>query len=275
MIRFNILRRRDASEVLSQRDDYTDSLNTLTLNILRCRDSNEFLNKMNNITSDFTPQENQQINNQMEEINTKLLALGLVIDLEIDFVKTSGMESMGMPYTRHNAVVLTQPYLQAFSSGMQIPNVNMGMGLVAHEIFHIISREYPQVRTALYDLWNFYHEPLDTVPAEALINPDAPNCDYKINVTMDGEEIAVTPMLAIQGRPSMQSFMAADKLLYTNRGFINRSRTNYLEACQSPVEISAYHPEEISAEAFRLLIEGQNFEKSPDVLAIFNRYFNF
>lgn len=273
MIRLQVLTKNEASQVLSQPDEYTNNLNPFSLMAMRLRSSADYLRTVENTTLEFTENEIRTLNTQIDEVNNALNALGLNIDLEISFAKTQGLESMGMPYSRHNAVVLTAPYLHAFNSGMRIPNVNMGTGIVAHEIFHIISRSFPQLRAGMYNIWNFYYEPELRVPLQVIINPDAPNCNYKVNVIYQGREISVTPMILVQEQTQM-GMMNADKKLYFNGQAIHRDSTNYMEVTGAPAETSAYHPEEISAEAFRLIIEGADFQRKDRVLEVLRLYFS-
>lgn len=273
MINFQVLTSREASAVLRQPDDYSRNLNPFSMMGMRVRNANEYLTLAGNSTRDFSITESQDITNYVNQINEVLTNLGLNIDVNISVAKTSGMESMGMPYTRNNTVVITEPFLNP--ARMPVPqNMPTGLGLMAHEIFHIISQNNPQIRERLYALWGFFRQQLGRVPDQVILNPDAPNCDYSIMVTHLGREVRATPMLLVNGM-SMQAMMNADKnLLLENGVVINRNQTDYMQRTSAPSEHSAYHPEEISAEAFKFLIENTPFEKRDEFLALLQELFN-
>ena len=278
-MRFRFLTAQEASNVLRQEDDYSRNMSQTSLQMLGIRDGNQYLNQVANQTRNWNPQEENTYTNYLNQISQSLENLNINSDVEVLVVKTSGRESMGMPYTRHNAIVLTEPYLQAEAMGMQIPNVNMGLGMVAHEVFHIISRANVNLREELYALSGFEYNPLENAPQGIITNPDAPNSDYSIEVNHNGENKRVTPLLMVNGRLNpmnpmamMQAMQNADKqLLDENGNVFHRNQTDYMQRIGLNSEYSAYHPEEICAEYFRYLIEGQGFNNQDAFVDILQR----
>lgn len=265
MINYSFLTTNEVQRTLSQNDEFLQNLSPLSLQMFRCRSVEDYRRILQgpNLALPFSQAEQTRIQGFMTYINTRLQELGLNFDLDIQFAKTSGMESMGMPYTRFNTIVLTFPYLQALAAGRAIPGVNMGEGLIAHEIFHVISRNYPEIREVLYGLYNFRRQPLTENIPQMFTNPDAPNCDYVVDVVHQGQQKTVRPVLALTGMDPM-AMMSMDKQLYYQGRFIHRDQTNYLEVVGATSPLSAYHPEELCAENFRLLIEGQRFNNQQE-----------
>ena len=260
MITYDFANQNQANQLLSTADEYTRNISPFSLQAVGCRGEQDLLRFLSSVGRNFTRQEQARIDNFMIRINQRLQALNLEFNLHMTLVKTSGRESMGMPYTRQNFVVFTEPYLQAEGAGMNIPGVNMGEGLLAHEIFHVISRAFPQKRNALYALHGFEYNPAPLPRNLAVLtNPDAPNADYTVQ--------GLRPVLAVTGFTPM-AMMEADKQVLTERGLVHRNQTNYLDVVRPNSNYSAYHPEEISAENFRLLIEDRAFPQREEFIRI-------
>ncbi len=71
--------------------------------------------------------------------------------------------------------------------------------LLAHELFHVLSRHSPAVRKQLYALIGFQPCNPIVLPEELeaikLTNPDAPTIDYYITIEHEGERLHVVPLL--------------------------------------------------------------------------------
>ncbi len=199
---------------------------------------------------------------------TKIKALGLNLVLpEIKIVKSTGLEEGGAAYTRGNYIVFT---------ANDAVNKNSAP-LFLHELFHVYSRANPTKRDALYALLGFAKCNKIKYPAslvnKKITNPDAPILEHFITLNFNGQtEDAVILLYAnadyssgnffqymtkkllilegnatdkkaklVNGNPDLRAFDAASNLL-TQIG----TNTNY-----------NIHPEEISAEHFRMLVLGK------------------
>merc|ERR1711924_98923 len=72
--------------------------------------------------------------------------------------------------------------------------------LLAHELFHIFSRNNPDGRDKLYEVLRFERCNTIKVPAELrhvrITNPDAPCCSHMLRLRLDGDrQVCVTPIL--------------------------------------------------------------------------------
>ena len=117
--------------------------------------------------------------------------LGLRLPAEVLLVNTTGQESAGAPYTRANAVVL--PGGRGSSEGYS------DAALLAHELFHVLSRHDPALATRLYTAIGFEPAPPLRWPAAWLpiriANPDAPHDRHLMRTRVDGRDVALMPLL--------------------------------------------------------------------------------
>jgi hypothetical protein len=106
-------------------------------------------------------------------------------------VTTSGAEEGGAAYTRGDAIILPDKVLAEERGKLD--------QIVAHELFHVISRRDPARRDRLYRVIGFERCPDYVFPPELaarrITNPDAPHNDHRIRIR-DGEtEVWAIPVL--------------------------------------------------------------------------------
>ena len=122
-------------------------------------------------------------------IGPKLDELVPELDVPILLIKTSGEEEGGAGYTRANAVMLPEA----------LTDEGALERLLAHEIFHVVSRNNPELKHALYEAIGFKEcGELALPPALAvrkMTNPDAPANEHCINVQVDGASAWAMPIL--------------------------------------------------------------------------------
>jgi hypothetical protein len=122
-------------------------------------------------------------------------AKGLKLGLHrVPVVKTTGREEFeSSGYTRQHAIVITQ-----VASGLPSTDRRRAFFLLAHELFHVVSRANPAYRDALYSLLGF--EPFDgfNYPAELearrLSNPDAFGYGHALTVQTPVGNADVVPV---------------------------------------------------------------------------------
>lgn len=111
---------------------------------------------------------------------------GLRLPANVSIACTNGADSAGAPYTRGATVFLPQ-------------NVPPSPGLVAHELFHIWSRNNPKGASRLYALLGFSDAPPLAWPAEwvdaRILNPDAPFDRHVMRIEAEGRSHSVMPVL--------------------------------------------------------------------------------
>ena len=104
-------------------------------------------------------------------------------------IHTTGAEEGGAAYTRQNAIVLPRPFSSRPSKK-----------LIAHELFHVLSRQHPKLRDRLYAAVGFQPCQPVRLPGEMqdrrLTNPDAPQFAHRIEVKLDESQSAsLVPVL--------------------------------------------------------------------------------
>src|SRR5205085_3642499 len=108
----------------------------------------------------------------IETVLARAAALRVPLPAEILIVNTDGRDAANAPYTRGNAIVLPTAALPAANAQ---PSDRF---LIAHELFHVVSRHDPAIANRLYALIGF--EPVEPLQWPAawlparIANPDAP-----------------------------------------------------------------------------------------------------
>ena len=130
----------------------------------------------------------------LESIGPRLLELGVPLPDEVLLINTDGRDAAGRgPTTRGRAVVLPSA---------AIPSAPSGPGdalLLAHELFHVVSRHDPALATRLYRTIGFETAPPLRWPAAWLplriAGTHAPFDHHAMPVAIDGRATRVMPVL--------------------------------------------------------------------------------
>ena len=185
-------------------------------------------------------------------------------------IHTTGRDAANMPYTRANAVALP---MAAAPHGSP-----RDTGLLAHELFHIVSRYAPALATRLYALIGF--EPVAPLqwPAEwielRIANPDATHARHLMRTTIAGRPVALMPLLVSRTATLAPGQSFADvmevRLLEVTTGDATLPvRRGGQLAWHAPETVPEYllrlggntgyiiHPEETMADNFALLVTGR------------------
>jgi hypothetical protein len=191
----------------------------------------------------------------------------------IDLVKTSGEEELGSAaYTRRNAIMLAESAIS-----LPVTDARRAYFLLAHEVFHVLSRADSRRRDDVYALLGFKGVDGFVYPAELegrrLSNPDA--FEYRHTLTVQSESGSVDVMPVIQSLLPLKEaiqlpnfFDALDIVLLSvdagtgealRDGSGDLIRYNFGNTNWVPLMLrnSSYiiHPEEILADNFATLME--------------------
>lgn len=229
---------------------------------------------------EWTPDEKDVIQSAFDGLASKLSDLNLPFPKSILFIKTTGDEEGHAEYTRANAIILPQKALAANrGSGLQ--------GTIAHELFHVLSRNAPDLRERAYAAIGF--QPCGEVPfppalaARKITNPDAPKNDHCIRVESGRTSIWAVPILFSKSdhyNPAnggeFFDYLDFEFLVVEESGshatydpskvtLLNVSRIQgfYEQVGRNTGYI--IHPEEILADNFEYLLIGRPNLPSPDV----------
>jgi hypothetical protein len=141
--------------------------------------------------------ERERWRNALAAMAPALNAMRLPLPHDILLVNTSGHESADTPHTRGSAIALPSVSFdpQGFSD----------VEVLAHEMFHVISRHAPDLATRLYAEIGF--EPVSELewPADwralRIADADAPHHRHVMHVEADGQRVAVMPLVIASHAP--------------------------------------------------------------------------
>lgn len=145
----------------------------------------------------WMPQETARIEAAARRLAPRFAALHVSLPKQVLLIKTDGSESAGAPHTRGDAVMLPAKALPPTEQGLDY--------LLAHELFHVMSRRSPALATRLYALIGFEPVPELNWPAELqavrIVNPDAPHHRHAMRLPrVGGGDVLLMPIL-VASRP--------------------------------------------------------------------------
>lgn len=193
------------------------------------------------------------------EIGEALRGLGVRFPPKVLLIVSSGKEEMDAPYTRGNAVIIPM----ATATKLADP-----FSLIAHEMFHVASRQDPTIRDGLYAALGFRRVSPVAYPKEIaqrrITNPDAISFEHAITVKRkaDGSSIDVVALfyskkpLAEAISAGLEASLALELVELGGPDgprIIPVTTTDYLERASINTEY-AIHPEETLADNFSLIL---------------------
>jgi len=138
----------------------------------------------------WTDESRQRWRRALEAIAPAFNRLKVPLPPELLLIQTNGRESANQPHTRANAVVLPALFGQQQFSDAEV---------LAHEIFHVVSRHQPELANRLYDLIGYDRVgELDWPPAWKALriaNQDAPHDRHLMRLRIQGREATVMPVV--------------------------------------------------------------------------------
>ena len=278
----------EGKQILTTKDDYIRRLSPFDraarMKVDRAVSEEEFLNLVGASVADWTKEETQKIQTSLEQIRSRLRDLSPSFPATIQLIKTSGAEEGNAAYTRGSAIVIPKRELTKDSNGLQ--------RLVCHELFHVLSRQNPELRKQLYAIIGFTECDEIEFPRELasrkITNPDAPRNDHFIRLQHEGRECLAIPVLfsnaEVHDRAKGGEFfddLTFQFLVVEKNPDLPRLKVVYENSTPrliGPETVSGFfeqvgkntdyiiHPEEILAENFALLILGEQKVASPEIL---------
>ncbi len=226
--------------------------------------------------------EREKVEQAFERVRHELGGFPLNWPESVHFVHTTGEEEGGAAYTRGKSIILPRTRLDQSPEKLA--------RLIAHELFHILSRHDRNLRDRLYRVIGF--QPCDEVELPGFLtrrritNPDAPVNAHRIRVQRDGRQFWATPVLYsksdrydplqggsffkyLQFRLLLESVEAGPAVPATPADSVPRlvevkEVSGFFEQVGRN---SSYiiHPEEILAVNFALIVTGETEFPSPGV----------
>lgn len=256
----------EASERLGTSDSYTKALSKFDLTSrTKNKESTEegdYLTYASQQAQAWTAEEKTVLEERILGIKDKIDALGLKLEFpeEILLIKSTMDEEGGaVSYTRENYIVVRGLVNESF---------------LIHELFHILTRFKPEIRSELFETINFTESNRITYPEGirdlVITNPDAPFLEHTITVEIDGESEEVVFILVSEEEWDGGSFFTylKQRLMFVGGAANEKQATlvddmpvlrNFAAATDLKQKIGTntdytLHPEEILAEHFVMLV---------------------
>ncbi len=277
-----------ARQILTCKDEYIECLSPFDMSARMKTDQavtlEQFLEHSGNAAMAWQADEQRQVENVFEHIKPALAPFADLLPDSILMIKTNGQIEGDSPYTRSNAVVFTPQVFTLSDSIMQ--------EVLAHELFHVITRAHPQLKRQLYASIGFHYcgeiEFPEMLKARKMTNPDAPFNDHCIQVSIADEQKWVVPILYSRtDKYNMQAGGDIFKYMFVAFLMVDYSSdangTGELYDPQNP-ELATFdqlegfyeqvghnteyviHPEETLADNFSLMILGVESLPSPGII---------
>ena len=187
--------RQAGSQILAADDDYASRMSKFD-RMLRLKTSSpvsrsQYFEHMASNTLDWTEAERSRLTPLLARLASALAGYDLPLPATVLLIKTTGNEEVGQGHTRANAIVLPLRSLAEDDETL--------FYLLAHELFHVMTRHDARFRKQAYALVGFRIGPELQLPAAIaplqVTNPDVPRHDSFIDLSIDGRPITVVPVL--------------------------------------------------------------------------------
>jgi hypothetical protein len=270
----------EGQTILTNRDDFTAALSPEERAARMFTNppvaEPEFLAYAGGNVLSWTAAETNRLGGMLQAVGRKLAPWHLPFPGAIWIIKTTGREEIPSFYTRQNAVI--------------IPRQDMGEAgpdVLTHELFHILSRQNPELRRKLYGIIGFTRINEVTPPEEwrsrHFTNPDGNQNGWLITLTNQNQVIQAVPELysPVEFDPAktVNPFGFFRLLVVTNSGerwspklagghaqlLHEREVQGFYEQIGRNTRY-VIHPDEILAENFVLLINGDTNAETPRIL---------
>ncbi len=275
-------------EVLTNRDDFVQALSPFDRAARMKTDQivseQDYLKFVAGNVLDWDAGEKELVQSALSDLQPRLDALALPFPESILFIKTTGAEEGGAEYTRSNAIILPQSALNGTRSNLR--------GTIAHELFHVLSRQNPALKEKLYAIVGF--QPCGEIvfptalAAGKITNPDAPKNDHCIKIKTGDEAVWAVPILF--AKPARYDMARGGEFFhYLTLQFLVVERKDSGPSAKatydpshprllSPDQLSGFyeqvgrntdyiiHPEEILADNFKIFLLEKKDVPSPEIL---------
>jgi hypothetical protein len=275
----------DGVGVLTADDDFTKALSRFDLQSRLQKSGDVTLVEWRKFTAEqVQPWDEKQTNRlttALGRLQKRLARLDLPLPDVVSLIRTTGQEEGSAAYTRGTSIVLPDKVLAYDDAQLD--------RLLTHELFHVLSRHQPMLRSELYAIIGYQTCPPIELPASLadrkLTNPDAPLVDCTIELKGKDQTFVAAPVLYASAKeydPKAGSFfkymtfrlmvldkrdgkwvpaMMGDQAVVIDPknepAFFDRigKNTNYI-----------IHPDEILADNFVFLVQGSQNLPTPRIV---------
>jgi hypothetical protein len=229
----------------------------------------------------WPPADIERLTPMLARIGQRLRPFQLALPPIVLLVHTSGQEEAGSAYCRGNAIVWTRAMLDRPDAAVE--------KTMTHELFHILSSHNPALRSRLYAILGFRPCPEIQLPeglaARKISNPDAPVLDHLVEIDYQQGKIPVVPLLYssaerydVQCGGTFVNYLTIGLLVVQKQGDGYAAAMYEGQPVMLPLNTPGFwdkigrntrylpQPEEILAENFVLLVQGQTAVPTPRIL---------
>lgn len=268
-----LLNSAEAAPLNGASDAYTKALTPFDLSIRLDKPTGateiDYLRRAAAAVHNWPAAEATELENAFKAVETYVVSQKLKLGLPrvIQMIKTDGSEEFGAEgYTRGARIML--------NTAAQPVTAH----LVAHELFHVISRANPALRDRVYAVFGFQPcNPIDLATAlngRGITNPDCPVVEHSVELPFAGRQVPFALVLyskkTFQSGAGLGEYAALGLIalkgdgkdkepLVTDGAFVVHELGEMPEFFKKVGTNTQYllHPEEISAEHFAMLVVGE------------------
>ena len=284
----------EAKIILSAKDDFIKSLSpfdkSARLKTDRFVSDEEFLEFAANQVRPWTVGEKVRFRVVIKSAANRLKEYNLNFPPKILLIKTSGLEEGGTAYCRQNAIFLPEKMLAQQNASLE--------KMLIHELFHILSANNPKLRENLYEMINFKKcndiELPEKMREIKITNPDGLKNDHYVEVEYKGSIVIVVPILYssaqkynVEKGGEFFRYLKMSLLVIEKDGDVFRYKRDdngepvLLDVRDVPGisdkigENTDYliHPDEVLAENFVLMVQGNQQVRSKWVIEKMEKVF--
>lgn len=185
-----------AKQLLRKTDAYTDTASEfdrkVRMGVAKDPGITKYLEFVAAQVKPWTAEDRSNIKRAIAKLQSPLKSLSIKLESPVNLIHTTGREESGAAYTRGNEII--------FPKGELKTNTKAQTRLMAHELFHVISRQHPILRDRLYALIGFDKANPIQLPEKIsplrITNPDAPVIEHVMEITLSpGRSVHIAPML--------------------------------------------------------------------------------
>lgn len=285
-IPFRFATRAEAQMLITDIDEYTRGWNQFDINVRLQTEQgrkSQLLAFAMNQTLNWSDKDKERISQSIKTIDAEIKKQKLMLDFpqELVFIKTTTKEEgYAGAYTRKNWVAVGEKALNEISDKDLT-------SLIAHEIFHILSRGNADFKKATYNTIGFTVMnreilfPADIIE-KRISNPDVNRYDSYVNLTVNGKKQNCTMMIYTDSPYNPEDGKTLFNyiqigLIPLNENFIpvqQDGKTIIYDVDQADDFYDqigrntnyVINPEEILAENFAYLLTGKEDLQSPEVI---------
>jgi len=272
--------------ILSTPDDFTRGMSAFDrqarAQVAEPPSPEEFLKFAGKAAIDWPEKEQRALQASWDKVVPKMAALGAVLpEGKITMIRTNGKEDIGVAYTRGTSIIFHPDFIAA-AKDLD--------ALLAHELFHIISRANPKLRDQLYAIIGFTPCGEIAFPkslaARKISNPDAPYNQHSITLKIGGKDRPALPVLVasrrfdVDRKEDMFSYVMLQFLVVEKKAdhWVAAELKDGSPHLVAPIRIGNFseqigkntnyiiHPEEILADNFKFLVLGKKGLPNPEII---------